>query len=103
MADTKRTAFFTLLSHALDEALPFVAVATLRADSLASLQSAFALTVAFDSRSLDPIPLAPIAALVRRRTIAGYEIPAMVRKGRVAAIPANDMPARTTFIASLLT
>jgi len=35
------------------------------------------------------------------RTIAGYEIMAMVRKGQVAAIPANDMPVQTAFIASL--
>jgi len=36
-----------------------------------------------------------------RRTIAGSEILAMVRKGQVAAIPANDMPAQATFIARL--
>jgi transposase-like protein len=36
-----------------------------------------------------------------RRTIAGYEILAMVRKGQVAAMPANDMPTQATFIASL--
>ncbi|MBK3804484.1 IS6 family transposase [Azospirillum brasilense] len=36
-----------------------------------------------------------------RRTIAGYEILAMVRKGQVAAIPTNDMPAQATFIATL--
>ncbi|MCW2239545.1 transposase-like protein [Azospirillum canadense] len=36
-----------------------------------------------------------------RRTITGYEIMAMVRKGQVAAIPANDMPAQATFIAGL--
>ena len=36
-----------------------------------------------------------------RRTIAGYEILAMVRKGQVAAMPASDMPAQATFIASL--
>ncbi|WP_448192588.1 DDE-type integrase/transposase/recombinase [Azospirillum sp. sgz301742] len=36
-----------------------------------------------------------------RRTIAGYEILAMVRKGQVAAIPANDMPTQATFIADL--
>ncbi|WP_448192962.1 IS6 family transposase [Azospirillum sp. sgz301742] len=36
-----------------------------------------------------------------RRTIAGYEILAMVRKGQVAAIPANDMPTQAAFIASL--
>ncbi len=36
-----------------------------------------------------------------RRTVAGYEIMAMVRKGQVPAIPANDMPAQVTFIAHL--
>jgi transposase-like protein len=36
-----------------------------------------------------------------RGTIAGYEIMAMVRKGQVAAMPANDMPAQVTFIAGL--
>jgi IS6 family transposase len=36
-----------------------------------------------------------------RRTIAGYEIMAMVGKGQVSAIPANDMPAQSAFIAAL--
>jgi len=36
-----------------------------------------------------------------RRTIAGYEMMAMVRKGQVPTIPANDMPAQTAFIATL--
>ena len=36
-----------------------------------------------------------------RRTLVGYEILAMVRKGQVAALPANDMSAQATFIASL--
>jgi transposase-like protein len=36
-----------------------------------------------------------------RRTIAGYEIMAMVGKGQVAAIPANDMPAQSAFVAAL--
>ena len=35
------------------------------------------------------------------RTIAGSEIMAMVRRGQVAAIPANDMPAQATFIRNL--
>ncbi|MGY0794226.1 toll/interleukin-1 receptor domain-containing protein [Azospirillum argentinense] len=63
--EAERTAFLTLLSHALDEALPFLAAATLRSDYLAGLQSAPALTVDFDSQPLDPIPLDRIAALVR--------------------------------------
>ena len=36
-----------------------------------------------------------------RRTIAGYEIMAMVRKGQIAAIPANDMSGQASFIATL--
>lgn len=36
-----------------------------------------------------------------RRTLAGYKILAMVRKGQVAAMPVNDMPAQATFIADL--
>lgn len=36
-----------------------------------------------------------------RRTIAGYEVMATVRKGQVAVIPANDMSAQATFVAAL--
>lgn len=36
-----------------------------------------------------------------RRTIAGYEILTMGRKGQIAAISTNDMPAQATFIANL--
>jgi len=36
-----------------------------------------------------------------RRRSSGYEILAMVRKGQVAAMPANDMPTQVTFIANL--
>jgi transposase-like protein len=36
-----------------------------------------------------------------RRTLAGYEIMAMVGKGQVSAIPANDMPAQGAFVAAL--
>jgi hypothetical protein len=35
-----------------------------------------------------------------RRTLAGYDIVAVVRKGQVSVIPANDMPAQTTFLAA---
>ena len=38
---------------------------------------------------------------IARRIIAGYEIFAMIRKGQVAEIPANDMEAQRTFISSL--
>ena len=36
-----------------------------------------------------------------RRTLAGYEVLAMVRKGQVLAVPANDMAAQSTFVAAL--
>ncbi len=36
-----------------------------------------------------------------KRTLAGYEIMAMVRKGQVATVPANDMPAQSAFVAAL--
>jgi len=36
-----------------------------------------------------------------RRTIAGYEVMAMVRKGQVAAMSANDMSAQAAFVATL--
>jgi transposase, IS6 family len=36
-----------------------------------------------------------------QRTIVGYEIMAMVRKGQVLAIPANDMGAQSAFVAAL--
>jgi transposase-like protein len=35
------------------------------------------------------------------RTIAGYEVMAMIRKGQVAIAPANDMRAQSTFVAAL--
>lgn len=35
------------------------------------------------------------------RTIAGYEVMAMIRKGQVAIVPANDTRAHSTFIAAL--
>src|SRR3569623_1126759 len=36
-----------------------------------------------------------------RRTLAGYEAMAMIRKGQVSAIPAYDMAAQRTFVATL--
>jgi transposase, IS6 family len=35
------------------------------------------------------------------RTIAGYEVMAMIRKGQVVGAPANDMKAQNDFIAAL--
>jgi transposase, IS6 family len=36
-----------------------------------------------------------------RRTLAGYEVMAMVRKGQVSAVPANDMAAQSAFVTAL--
>jgi transposase-like protein len=36
-----------------------------------------------------------------RRTLAGYEAMAMIRKGQVHGIGGHDMPAQTTFVADL--
>jgi transposase, IS6 family len=36
-----------------------------------------------------------------RRTLAGVETMAMLAKGQVRAVPANDMPAQRTFIHGL--
>jgi transposase-like protein len=36
-----------------------------------------------------------------RRTLAGYETMAMIRKGQVRNVGRRDMPAQTTFIAGL--
>jgi hypothetical protein len=33
-----------------------------------------------------------------RRTLAGVEAMAMLAKGQVCAVPANDMPAQRTFV-----
>jgi transposase-like protein len=37
-----------------------------------------------------------------RRTLAGYEVMAMIRKGQVRKIGGRDMRAQTTFIADLV-
>jgi hypothetical protein len=36
-----------------------------------------------------------------RRTLAGYDIVASMRKGQVSAVPADDMAAQRTFVAAL--
>jgi IS6 family transposase len=35
------------------------------------------------------------------RSVAGYEMMAMISKGQVASVPANDMKAQSDFIAAL--
>src|SRR5262249_5565799 len=49
--------FLEILSQALSESLPFMAVMAIRSDFLGQLQSAGALTARFEEFSLGPMPL----------------------------------------------
>ncbi len=69
--------FLEILSRALSEDLPFMAVMALRSDFLGQLQSAKALTARFEEFSLGPMPLARLPQIV--------EGPA-----RVAGLPVED-------------
>jgi hypothetical protein len=59
--------FMAILSQALSESLPFMAVMTIRSDFLGQLQSAAALTARFEEFSLGPMPLARIPQIIRGR------------------------------------
>ena len=54
-----------ILSHALSEDLPFLAVMALRSDYLGELQSAESLTARFEEFSLAPMPLARIPQIIQ--------------------------------------
>jgi WD40 repeat protein len=56
--------FLDILSRALSENLPFMAVMTMRSDFLAQLQSATALTARFEEFSLGPMPLARVPQII---------------------------------------
>ncbi len=56
--------FLTILSHAMSESLPFMAVMTIRSDFLGQLQSAASLTARFEEFSLGPMPLARIPQII---------------------------------------
>src|SRR5271166_6351272 len=56
--------FLDILSRALSENLPFMAVMTMRSDFLGQLQSATALTARFEEFSLGPMPLARVPQIV---------------------------------------
>jgi hypothetical protein len=63
--------FMAILSQALSERLPFMAVMTIRSDFLGQLQSAASLTARFEEFSLGPLPLARIPQVIEgpaRRT-----------------------------------
>jgi hypothetical protein len=57
--------FLEILSQALSENLPFMAVISLRSDFLGQLQSAAALTARFEEFSLGPMPLARIPQIIQ--------------------------------------
>nr|VFJ63679.1 MAG: WD40 repeat [Candidatus Kentron sp. FW] len=63
--EPKCRAFMTLISHALDGKLPFLAVATLRSEYLGELQGAPGLSIRFEPYNLQPMPLERMGALVR--------------------------------------
>ena len=56
--------FLAILSQALSESLPFMAVMTIRSDFLGQLQSATSLTARFEEFSLGPMPLARIPQII---------------------------------------
>ncbi len=57
--------FLEILSQALSESLPFMAVMAIRSDYLGRLQSAAALTARFEEFSLGPMPLTRIAQIIQ--------------------------------------
>jgi WD40 repeat protein len=57
--------FLEVLSQALSESLPLMAVMALRSDFLGRLQSATALTVRFEEFSLGPMPLTRIPQIIQ--------------------------------------
>jgi len=57
--------FLEILSQALSERLPFMAVMAIRSDYLGRLQSAAALTARFEEFSLGPMPLTHIAQIIQ--------------------------------------
>ena len=56
--------FLEILSRALSESLPFMAVMTMRSDFLGQLQSATPLTARFEEFSLGPMPLARVPQII---------------------------------------
>jgi WD40 repeat protein len=67
--------FLAILSQALSESLPFMAVMTIRSDFLGQLQSAAALTARFEEFSLGPMPLARVPQIIEGPArVAGLKV-----------------------------
>jgi WD40 repeat protein len=67
--------FLEILSKALSENLPFIAVMAIRSDFLGQLQSAGALTARFEEFSLGPMPLARIPQIIQGPAkVAGVDV-----------------------------
>ena len=62
--------FLQILSQALSESLPFMAVMAMRSDYLGRLQSAAALTARFEEFSLGPMPLTRIPQIIQGPRLA---------------------------------
>lgn len=63
--DASRSKFFAFLSRMLAADLPFVAIIAMRSEFLDSLQLEKERTVAFDTFSVEPVPLSRIGAIIR--------------------------------------
>ena len=57
--------FFEILTRALSDSLPYMAVIAIRSDFLGQLQSAAALTARFEEFSLGPMPLARVPQIIQ--------------------------------------
>ena len=57
--------FFEILTHALSDSLPYMAVIAIRSDFLGQLQSAATLTARFEEFSLGPMPLARVPQIIQ--------------------------------------
>jgi WD40 repeat protein len=67
--------FLEILSQALSESVPFMAIMAIRSDFLGQLQSAAALTARFEEFSLGPLPLARIPLIIRGPAkVAGVDV-----------------------------
>jgi TIR domain len=73
--------FLEVLSQALSESLPFMAILTMRSDFLGHLQSATSLNARFEEFSLGPMPLARVPEIIKG--------PADVAEGRRRVCPAG--------------
>jgi hypothetical protein len=67
--------FLEILTQALSETLPFMAIMTMRSDFLGQLQSAPSLTARFEEFSLGPMPLARVPQIIKGPAqVAGLQV-----------------------------